>query len=101
MSAIGASLLGNPGLEVEEMEGPFQDLLDGSDAVPPEVILFDLGATRPDWAIQAMRAYPGVTVIGIDLANSKMLVLSGRESRLLTTEDLERAIEAGGATRDT
>ena len=36
-----------------------------------------------------------ILVIGVDLANNKMLLLSDKQSRLLTAEDLVQAIEAG------
>jgi hypothetical protein len=36
-----------------------------------------------------------ILVIGVDFANNKMLLLSGKKSCLLTAEDLVQAMEAG------
>jgi DNA-binding NarL/FixJ family response regulator len=65
------------------------------DADLPDVILFDLTAVQAHFAIPLMHAHPTIQVIGIDVANNKMLVLSGKQSCLLTAEDLVQAIQAG------
>jgi hypothetical protein len=88
ISAIGASLQGKPEFEVQQIDGLLTELVDKLDAVPPDVILFDLAGTQPHFAIPLLHTHPTILVIGIDLANEKMLVLSGKEFRLLTVEDL-------------
>lgn len=94
MSAIGASLQEKPGFDVQTIEGLLPNIIGELDAAPPDVILFDLAATQPHFAIPLIHTHPTILLIGVDLANNKMLVLSGRESRLLTTEDLVQAIES-------
>jgi len=95
ISAIGASLREKPEFEVQEIEGLLPDMINKADAAHPDVILFDLTATQPHFAIPLIRTHPTIMVIGVDLANNEMIVLSGKQSRLLTMEDLVQAIEAG------
>jgi DNA-binding NarL/FixJ family response regulator len=95
ISAIGASLREKPGFEVQEIEGSDPDIIGKLGAAPPDVILFDLAAAQPHFAISLIHTHPTIMMIGVDLANNKMLVLCGKESRLLTAEDLVQAIQAG------
>lgn len=88
MSTIGASLKGRPGFQVKEVRGspPYQ--LEEAEATPPDIILFDLAQGQPHFTFSLLRNHPRVTLIGIDLMSNTMLVLSGKQSRLLTPEDL-------------
>ncbi len=61
----------------------------------PNVVLFDLAGAQPDFTIAVLRKHQGLLLIGVDLTTGKMLVMSGEESRLLTTEDLVQTTETG------
>ncbi len=93
MSTIGASLKEKPEFQVEEIKGFFPDLLKKLESAPPDVILFDLAEGEPHFAVSLLRNHPTVTLIGIDLASNKMLVLSGKQSRLLTAADLVQVMK--------
>ena len=93
MSAIGACLQEKPEFDVQRIKGLLPNIIDQSDAAPPDVILFDLAAAQPDFAIPLIHTHPGILLIGVDLANNKMLVLSGKKSCLITAEDLVQAIQ--------
>ncbi len=93
MSAIGASLREKPEFEVQKIEGFVPGLTGKPDAAPPDVILFDLAAAPPHFAIPLIHTHPTILVIGVDMANNKMLVLSSKESGLITPEDLVEAIQ--------
>ena len=98
ISAIAACLQEKPELfEVQRITGPFSDLIDRIEAAPPDVILFDLGAGNPPFAIPLLRNHPKITLIGVDLMDHKMLMLSGEQSRLLTEHDLMRVIGGDGS----
>jgi len=93
MSTIGASLRKKPQFQVQEIKESFSDIIDKLEAAPPNVILFDLAASQPDFAIPLLQKHPEIVLIGIDLSNNKMLVLSGAQSQLLTPKDLMDVIE--------
>jgi hypothetical protein len=95
LSAVAARLREIPGLEVQNIQGRPPYIIDHPDAALPEFVLFDLTAGEPDFVIHLMHAHPTITVIGVDLLHHKMLVVSGRQSRLLTEEDLMRVIGTG------
>jgi hypothetical protein len=95
MSTIGATLKERPGFQVEEVQGLLPDQLGGTEATPPDVILFDLAQGQLHFAISLLRHHPRVMLIGIDLWGNSMLVLSGKQSRLLTAEDLLQVMKAG------
>jgi DNA-binding NarL/FixJ family response regulator len=97
MSSIGARLKEKPEFQVKEVKGLLPELLEKLEAAPPDVILFDLAEGQPHFAISLLRNHPGIMLIGIDLARNKMLVLSGKQSRLLTAEDLMQVMKRGGS----
>lgn len=99
MSTIGASLKQKPEFQVQEVKGLFPDIMDKLDAAPPDVILFDLAAAQPDFAIPLLRRHPTIRLIEVDLTNNKMLLLSGEQSRLMTMDDLTQIIEGGPTSR--
>ncbi len=96
MSTIGASLKEKPEFQVEEIKGVFPDLLEKLESAPPDAILFDLAQGQHDFLISLLRNRPGTLLIGIDLASNKMLVLSGKQSRLLTAADLVQVMKRDG-----
>ncbi|MGD9505253.1 MAG: hypothetical protein AB7W37_10080 [Syntrophobacteraceae bacterium] len=99
LSVLAASLQGKPSLEVQRIDD-CSDFVDNPAATIPDVILFDLTGSQIHFAIQLMRLLPTTTVIGVDLENSRMLSLFGKESALFTEEDLIQAIEGKTSAKD-
>ena len=97
ISTIAACLQEKQEFEVQRIAGPVSDLIDRMEGAPPDVILFDLAGGSPPFAIPLLRNYPKIVLIGVDLMDHKMLMLSGEQSRLLTEHDLMRVI-AGNAS---
>ena len=95
MSTIGASLREKRDFQVSQIQELLPDTIDKLHASPPDVILFDLAAGQPHFAIALLNNHPTLVLIGVDLTGNKMLVLSGHQSRLLTKEDLVKVIEVG------
>ena len=95
MSTIGASLQEKPEFQVQQIQGLLPDIIDNLEAPPPDVILFDLAAAEPHFAVPLLRNHPTIMLIGVDVSCNKMLVLSGEQSRLLTADDLVQVIEGG------
>jgi DNA-binding NarL/FixJ family response regulator len=93
MSSVGAGLQDKLQFQVRQIEASAPDTIHKLEAAPPDVILFDLAKPQPDFAMPLLRNHPKIMLIGIDLEGNKMLVLSGEQSRLLTTEDLVQVIE--------
>ena len=96
VSTVGANLRGRVGFQILQIDPLLPDALQRLDAASPDVVLFDLASTQPDFTIAVLRRHPGLLLIGVDLRSDKMLVMSGEESRLLTTDDLVHMIEGGG-----
>ncbi len=97
MSTIGASLLERPEFDVQQIQGLLPDFIDKLAAPPPDVILFDLAAAQPHFAVPLLRSHPTIMLIGVDVKSNKMLVLLGEQSRLLTADDLVKVIEGGAS----
>jgi hypothetical protein len=92
MSSLCASLQNRPEFEVRGITGLSSADIGTPDATLPDVILFDLAAGQPDFAIPLLQKNPTTLLIGVDLMSHKMLVLSGEQSRLLTADDLMQVI---------
>ncbi|HSB06812.1 MAG TPA: hypothetical protein VLK23_16670 [Thermodesulfobacteriota bacterium] len=95
VSTVGANLQGRLQFQILQINPLLPDALQRLDAARPDVVLFDLAGTQPDFTIAVLRKNPGLLLIGVDLKTNKMLVMSGEESRLLTTDDLVNMIETG------
>ena len=95
VSTVGENLRGREGFQIFQIDPLLPDALQRLDAARPDVVLFDLAGSQPDFTITALRKNPGLLLIGVDLGSNKMLVMSGEESQLLTTEDLVQMMETG------
>jgi hypothetical protein len=94
VSTVGANLRGRVGFQVLQIDPLLPDALQKLNAAHPDVVLFDLAGTLPDFTITVLRKHPGLLLIGVDLRSNKMLVMSGQESHLLTADDLVHVIGA-------
>ena len=97
MSAIAARLQEKPEFQVSQIQGLIPDIIEKLEATFPDVIMFDLAVAQPKFAISLLHNHPTLTLIGVDLASNKMLVLSGQQSSLLTADDLVKVIEVGNS----
>ncbi len=61
-------------------------------AFEPRTVIFDLAGGIPDNTLLRPLAHQCVTLLGFDLGNNHMLVLSGEQTQLLTMDDLVRAL---------
>jgi hypothetical protein len=94
IASIGAALADVPGLELLPIElWRDADLAGWGDAHKPDVVIFDLVAGLPDSTLCHLAARSDLALIGLDLETRRMLLLSGEEARLLTTDDLVRAVK--------
>ena len=96
VSTVGENLRGREGFQILQIDPLLPDALQRLDEACPDVVLFDLSSRQHDFTITVLKKHPGLLLIGIDLKTDKMLVMSGEESRLLTTDDLVHMIEGGG-----
>lgn len=95
LDSIAAALDAYPGLEL--LHAPFTpDTLTTTAtrilALEPTAVIFDLTAGLPDSAHLRLLAHSRVTLLGFDLENHHMLVLSGEQTQLQTLDDLMRAL---------
>jgi len=95
VSSVSETLRERPGFQIVQVDPLHPDALQRLDAARPDVVLFDLAGAQPDFTITVLRKHPGLLLIGVDLRTDKMLVMSGEESRLLTTDDLVHVMETG------
>jgi len=93
MSTIGASLQASAGLQVLTVDADVHDAAHRVCVLRPDVVLFDLGAAQPDFAVTLWKGQPDLLLIGVDLATNQALVLSGHRTRAYTTEDLLQVIQ--------
>ncbi len=93
VSTVGVNLRGHVGFQILQIDPLLPDALQRLDAARPDVVLFDLASTQPDFTVAVLRKHPGLLLIGVDLRSDKMLVISGEESRLLTADDLVHMME--------
>ena len=95
VSTVGENLRGREGFQILQIDPLLPDALQRLGAARPDVVLFDLADALPDFATAVLRKNPGLLLIGVDLKIDRMLVMSGEESRLMTTDDLVQMMQTG------
>jgi hypothetical protein len=94
ISSIAASLASQPGLTLHQLDASLPDLARQVKLLDADALIFDLAAAHPDTALELLREHPRLLLIGVDVRNAKMLMLSGQQSQALTMDDLTRALKA-------
>lgn len=93
ISSIAASLESQPHLSVHQIHAPGTDLHQ-LESLNPDVLIFDMAAAQPDYAIALLGERPRLSLIGVDPDNRQMLLWSSQHARALTVQDLVQAINA-------
>ena len=98
VAGVEASLRDRPGLDVVRIDAALPDAGRRLKSLRPDVIIFDSGDARlvalPDMT-QLLRDNPGVLVIGLDLTNNEVTVVSSQQRSATKVEDLVEAIQMG------
>ena len=92
LEGVRARLAGNPSLDVILLEHLLARPLEELRRLNPEVIIFDLGVTRPDFLL-AMLQHPGLLLVGINPETHQALVWSGRQAAALAAGDLMEILQ--------
>ncbi len=98
VSTIGASLNGCREFQVQHIDPAMPGVKQRLSDLQPDILIFDLAVMRPEAAIRLWKILPHLLLIGIDLAADRMIVLSDRSARALTTGDLLQVIGRHGDT---
>jgi hypothetical protein len=105
MSTVGASLQGNPDIQILLVDPSMPDVQHHLRTLQPDVVILDQATIQPDFSIALWKAQPGLLLIGLDLDTGKAMVLSSQTARLMTTNDLLQLLwrmePSGAATVET
>jgi hypothetical protein len=93
VKSIGASLAGRGDLELLRFSGPPADIAVWLDTMAPDAVIFDV-ASSYKCSLMGPVQRPGLLLIGFDLCAHEMLVISGEQVELSTTEDLLRVLSS-------
>lgn len=88
MAGIEASLRAHPGLEVCATRSLSRSDLDRLEAFAPDVIVFEVLAPHTGLDARLLRRQPGVRLIGVDIENDTLLLLSCHSVEAPTLADL-------------
>jgi CBS domain-containing protein len=92
LESVGRMLEGREGVEVVTVEeGP--SLEAALDALAPAILIVDLHQVAVASALPVVDARPELLLVGLDPSGARLLVLSGRDARSVTTDELLRLIE--------
>ena len=93
LGTLGASLRHYPHLEVIPLLVPLPTCVE-LEAMGPDVIIFDLQATRPEGLFSLLESRPSLSLIGVDPDRNQVLIWSGRNLHELSTQDLVEVINS-------
>jgi hypothetical protein len=65
-------------------------------ALAPDVVLYDVQGARPEDSLALLGANPQLLLIGVDAGENHMLLLSGKQTHVLSIQDVVQAINTHG-----
>ncbi len=92
MAGIAASLKADAGLEVLCVDPHSPTARQSLREIGPQAVAFDLNDRSPGLDVTLLRGQPGLLLVGVDLSNDELLVLSSRPQQALNMADLADAI---------
>ncbi len=93
MSSIGATLE-QAGWQVVQVDPQAPDPVEQLHGLSPRAVLYDVAHAPIEFLLRLLGECPDLRLIGVDLDHDCMLVLSGRQPRLFTKEDILQVIQA-------
>ena len=94
LEGVRTNLETRPGLEVLVLDHPLYKPFEELRAMSPAAVIFDLGATQPDFLLPLLQQ-PGLLLIGIDPESHQARVWSGRQAAAAQAADLIDIIHKG------
>ena len=91
LGTVGASLRQQPGFEVLPLAPPFPSV-EELQTLAPDIILFDLEASRPETAFSLLERCPGLLLVGVSPERNEVTMWSGQQFCELSTQELVQAI---------
>lgn len=98
IAGLAVSLTADPLLEVTHIPLRSPATEECSELQMPAAIILDLNEVSADLILSHLQTYPGTKLIGVDLANEDILLLSGHRVRVAAIADMIRLVaEAAGS----
>jgi hypothetical protein len=95
LAGVRANLEARPDFEILVLDRPLDSPLEELQRLCPAAVVFDLGASRPDFLFPLLQQ-PGLLLIGIDPETHQALVWSGRQAPAAAAADLIEIIRTQG-----
>lgn len=93
VSTFGASLEGQPGLQLLRVDPGAPGADQRLRAIRPNIVMFDLDTEHTDFTVSLWKTLPDLLLVGVTPNSSRMLVLSGRQQHAECVEDLMSIIQ--------
>jgi hypothetical protein len=93
LAGIRVSLQTGTDLEILSLNENEIDLMPRLDALYPDVLVFDMTNGQPSFTLELVKHYPALTLIGVDLTQNNILMLSSQQPQVLTMDDLVNVID--------
>ena len=88
VTTFGACLRETPGVRLLSMTTDIPDEVPRLRDLKPDIVLFDLAAALPSFAVALWKTNPSLLLIGVDLLRGELLVLGGSREQVLSVGDL-------------
>ncbi len=94
ISGLQASLEIALGLGLQWIEPQPDRIRERIKAWKPEVLILETGLLKDKFSLSLLQDFPQLKLIGLDIEENQLLVISGSASKQPTTEELLHMIEA-------
>ncbi len=95
---LQASLKGVAGLELTQLGADSNGLLQRARELRPEAIVAAEGLLSDGLSLALLKECPGLQLVALDPERNQLLVLTGKEARALTAQDLLDVIGQAAVT---
>ena len=94
VSGLQASLEGDPGLEIQQIEPQEESIHARVKLWKPDILIIEKALLREKVSLSILNDFPNVRIIGVDLDENRLLVLYGLASEHPSMEELLQVIAA-------
>jgi hypothetical protein len=92
VAGIEAGLRASRNLEILHVDAGTAQPLEEIRQLAPDAVAFDADRVTSDLLLPLLKECPGPVLVGLDLDSNRVLVLSGRQSHILSMDQLVRVI---------
>ena len=94
MDGVAASLCADQSLGMMQIIDTVPNLRECLQSLQPDIVIFDWDTPEAENIVSVLRDQPGVTLLGLDVHNRKVIIVSSHQYAPLSVDELVQVIQS-------